>query len=933
MAPTPQDLLAPYLEGSARPNGDIDSHCPLHNDQRRSAVINFEEGVWFCNTEGIGGTLDDLISQRSDWVEPPSSNGSTKIKRSNASPGTLPSEATVEGWKRALQADPILLEDLKVARGLWTKTLDYYEVGWCRSSGAYTIPVRDSAGKLLNIRYYQLRPPADRRKIWGIKGHNKPVLYPWSALHKAKEYVIICGGELDAMVTNQYNFRTVTRTAAERVWHPVWSKQFKGKLVYLCHDCDHAGQAANRKVARALAGIASEVRIIRLPYPITAKHGKDLTDWWLDHDADRGAFQRLLDEAIPWDESMAADPEEIDPGAASVVDAFDSRRAGKPLALTLTVKGRQEPGYTVPRKVKYDCSMDKGPICEICPMKGEGGEMEKVIAGSDPAILEMVGSTRPQLIKLLQLMASIPKCEKLNINVSEHQAVEVLYGRPSVDHSGGEDTQDNSDYKNIKLMSVGRHDTSPNQTVRIVGALHPDPRRQSNEFLAWDLTKQETSLDRFEMDSRVQGLLKQFRPDPGQLPLAKLRDIAEDLSAHATQIYGRPELHAAMDLVFHSAISFDFDGKRMIRGWLELLVVGDTRTGKSEVATRLTRHYSAGEVVGCESATYAGIIGGLQQFGANKEWAITWGVIPMMDRRLVVLDEISGLSMESIGAMSSARSSGVAELQKIQQERTHARTRLIWLGNPRDGRMSDFTYGVQAIRPLIGNPEDIARFDLAMSVSSGDVKSSDINRSREVGAQQYSREAASLLLRWAWSRSPDQIVWGDGATAAVYKAADALGARYVEEPPLIQAANAREKVARVAVALAARLFSSDERGEKVVVERAHVRSAVSFIDRLYNMAGFGYAERSREVIEDRAAAERPDNINHARAILGRNPGLDKFLRSQGTFRRQDLEEILDVDREAANAVISELYALRMIWKDKAQVKLTPTLHRLLREGK
>jgi hypothetical protein len=30
---------------------------------------------------------------------------------------------------------------------------------------------------------------------------------------------------------------------------------------------------------------------------VTEKHGKDLTDWWLDHDHDREAFQRLLDEA------------------------------------------------------------------------------------------------------------------------------------------------------------------------------------------------------------------------------------------------------------------------------------------------------------------------------------------------------------------------------------------------------------------------------------------------------------------------------------------------------------------------------------------------------------------------------------------------------------------------------------------------------------
>jgi hypothetical protein len=49
------------------------------------------------------------------------------------------------------------------------------------------------------------------------------------------------------------------------------------------------------------------------------------------------------------------------------------------------------------------------------------------------------------------------------------------------------------------------------------------------------------------------------------------------------------------------------------------------------------------------------------------------------------------------------------------------------------------------------------------------------------------------------------------------------------------------------------------------------------------------------------------------------------------FRRQALEEILDIAREEANAIISQLYELRMVYKDKGDVKLTPTLHRLLRE--
>lgn len=926
-----QKLLSPYIAGgSTRENGDIDAHCPLHNDRRRSAVLNFEEGVWYCNAEGVGGSITDLVARREEWVDPPRSNGRAIIRKPTAaSAAGLPSEAEVMEWRKALRRDSIAMDDLKAARGIWTKTADYYELGWSRAMDAYTIPVRDVKGRLLNVRRYQIRVPEGRRKIWGITGHNSPVLYPFSALSKAKRsrYIIICEGELDAIILNQYNFRAITRTGAARIWNDGWSKLLTGLVVYVCHDCDSTGQDANRKVARSVVRVAEEVRTIRLPYPIAEKGGKDVTDWWIEHDGDRDAFQRLLDEAQPFDESMTADPEEIDPSEASVVDAFDSRRSGKPLSLTVTVKGKHEPGYTIPRKVAFRCTRDAGKMCEFCPMKIEEEGIDLVVAGADPAILEMVDATKAQVNEVLRRMVGIPKCPKVAIKIQERQAIEVLYARPSVEHNNG---SSNADYKNIKLLSVGRHDTSPNQTVRVVGALHPDPRKQRNEFLTWDLSKLETSIDRFEMDSELMAMLSSFQPGPGEKPLAKLREIADDLAEHVTFIYGRPELHAAMDLVFHSVTSFDFDGKRMNRGWLELLVVGDTRTGKSEVASRLVRHLGGGEVVSCESATLAGVLGGLQQFGANKEWIVNWGFLPLNDRRLVVLDEITGLSQEDIGSMSSIRSSGIAELNKIQQERTHARTRLIWLGNPRGARMSDYTYGVQAIRPLIGNAEDIARFDFAMSVSSSDVKSSEINRSRPARRLLHSREAYATLLRWAWSRTPEQVVFDEGTQEAVYRAANDLGRRYVEDPPLIQAANVREKIARLSVALAARLFSTDPRGENVIVRRAHVRAAVAFLDRLYSMEGFGYAERSTEILQDAQSAKR--NIELTKKYLKNRPGLPPFLRSQGKFRRQDLEEILNIEREEANVIISQLYDMRMIYKEKGDVKLSPTLHEILREG-
>ena len=144
----------------------------------------------------------------------------------------------------------------------------------------------------------------------------------------------------------------------------------------------------------------------------------------------------------------------------------------------------------------------------------------------------------------------------------------------------------------------------------------------------------------------------------------KLTEIYTDLSHNVTFIYDRPSLIFAFDLAFHSALSFNFQGKPVHKGWVEALIVSDTRCGKSETADKLVNHYKLGEICSAENTSFAGLVGGMQQVGSR--WHLTWGKIPINDRRLVIIDEVSGLETDVIGLMSGIRASGVAEIIKIK---------------------------------------------------------------------------------------------------------------------------------------------------------------------------------------------------------------------------------------------------------------------------
>ena len=275
------DVLAPWLEEQG-PNSQSEwgMHCPFHDDSKRSASFNTEKGLFFCQTCGWGLTTKQLTQRIKDGEfvndRDQIQKGPADQKRSEPL-----SDARVPGWSSALLGNRTALRQFQDRRGLDRATIESYQLGWDKGARAYTIPVHDSDGTLLNVRRYSL-DPGERRKMWSVAGHGTPVLYPLEGHQHWGKQVVICEGELDTLLTIQHGFDAVTRTGAAKVWRPEWNQYFVGKDVYLCHDMDTPGQEANAMHATSLATVAHAVFFITLPYPVTPKDGKDLTDFWMD---------------------------------------------------------------------------------------------------------------------------------------------------------------------------------------------------------------------------------------------------------------------------------------------------------------------------------------------------------------------------------------------------------------------------------------------------------------------------------------------------------------------------------------------------------------------------------------------------------------------------------------------------------------------------
>lgn len=413
---------------------------------------------------------------------------------------------------------------------------------------------------------------------------------------------------------------------------------------------------------------------------------------------------------------------------------------------------------------------------------------------------------------------------------------------------------------------------------------------------------------------------------------SKFDEIHQDLAIHVTKIYDRPELMISIDLVFHSVLSFNFLGNMVRKGWLECLILGDTGCGKTSTVASLIKHYKAGDICTGEGATFAGIVGGAQQFAGN--WSITWGQAPLMDRRLLAIDEVSGLTTEMISNMSGMRSDGIAALTKIHQEKTFARTRLIWISNPR-GRnkgLRAYNTGIEAVQELIGRPEDVRRFDFAVTVASGEVATKVFNRRVDSKGipHRYTSQLCHEQVMWAWSRKSEQITITPEAEELILNRSEKMSKQFHASVPLVEPADQRIKLARLAVAAAARLFSTDETGERVIVGPEHVEFIYQFLLQIYTKKSLAYDLYSRQKFAEETILH-PDAMMEL--VTGHGEHFVDSLLDARSLNVSDIELICGTEKTETKDLVGALIKNRCLKRGRFGFFKTPAFIELLKLAK
>lgn len=963
-------FFAEYLPGMRRVGqaNQFEARCPFHDGDAPFGV-NVTTGAWMCRNPDCSGhaggdVFDFYIKMRSctfpeavralagrcGMIVAPPSTGDNTVE-------PIP-ENTVQTYVIQLHARPDAIEALKAKCGWDDDTIRRFKIGYHR--GRFTIPIYDETGRVMNVRMYDPNAARSEDKMISWRaGYGTARLYPIANLLDSDPSipVFIFEGEKDTILANQHGLLAVTTTGGAGTWRNGWSVMFSGRDVCVCYDNDDAGRAGARKVATEVAPYAARVRILKIP--LLEPAGADFSDFIVKANHSIEDFhQRVV--ALAEEYRPAAADEEAGtgaavytppadgvafnfggpgdapaplPGAESSVPLVPLSEAGaaeyndKPVQMLVLIGGRGRE-FMVPDSVRVRCTPMDAEMCSNCPNSecDTPGNRLYPIRYRGAELLEYINTDSDRVHGRLKGKLGIPsKCSAHRMIHESKRDVVQMFLNPAIDAMGPDDDEK---YVYREAYFDGVRDIEPTQTYRVAGTTVAHPKTQQVTHILSGAEPARTSIEAFEMTPAVRERMTVFRPtEPGVEGLWRHLDRMYDDLEKVTRIVQRRDLMLAVDLTYHSALSFIFQGQRIVRGWVEALFAGDTRTGKSAVAENMLRHYRAGEFTNGENTTRAGLVAAVKQIGTG--WTLQWGVLPLNDKRLVIIDEAGNLTVEDIGSMSSLRSSGVAEVVKVERSVARCRVRQIWIANPRpygperSTAMSAYPSGVHVVKELIGAAEDIARFDIVVTASQDDVALHKVNEQRSEGEPTiYTPAVCHDRVMWAWSRTHEQVLWAEGSQDQLLRYAMQQGKdyQYAGAVPIVQPNEQRIKLARLAVSAAAMFFSTDASGETIVVRPEHVDFAYQYLERLYNKPSLAYKHYA-EACRRNNTLTNPAKVAE---IVGRVESAAQHLLDNETFTQGDLEMFLGcTDRDQAKTDTRTLMECRFFVKRGSILKKTP----------
>lgn len=870
---------------------EVSVRCPFHDDRHASMHINLEKGVWHCkvcsdgDNRGHGNEYDfyqmimeesgEVITREEAKEDVERIIGIPRekiVSEGKCNEEKIIPESEIDDWFNNLKNNERALSYLHEKRGISNETINRFMIGYDEIHDRYIIPIRNKEGQCVNVRKYSISGKPKMLPYAIGYGHNR--LFPINNIEC--DDVLLCEGEWDALLAIQNGFNGITFTGGANSKPKEYAHLFTDKKVAICYDNDKAGKDGANGMLVALEEYAMSVKIIGLPVD---EEKEDITDYFVKYKYNKEDLRKLIEDhpiltgisdnilEVPFDNSQ-------DPEYEKKIISYEAR----------VLKVGSE--TSIPRTISMSCDAD-GKACNFCPVCSGNYNAKVKLLSEFPIKMYMEEEEKRE--KLTNKHFGV-KCNNVT-----HEWQDLIRMRRIIIDDG------NSNGKiNTKVAYTYVEDVEEFQEYKFRGTYVVSPKKGDGSVnILTDAEPLETTIDSFQYQDGMFDKLGNTKED--------FWEAISDISNNIVEVFDRDYEMAMIVLTYLSPLQtyYRSSENNLQNSFAQLLMVGETSTGKTTMTRTFMDAVGLGEQIPAEGATLPGLTSATI---ITKDGTINVpGALPKNNKGLVILEEFSGLSREVLTQLTYVRSEGKVKSVKAGGGEHEARVRMIMISNPRGGSKASGAM-IDDVISLVKSEEDLRRMDLAIGL-----KQIEINRKKQI-EKKITPDMLRNLILFAWSRRPDQIIFTDDAIDKLEELGNKMSKKYVYNESLVTKSEQDRKMAKYAAAIAMLMNSRDETGECVIVDELHAEFTYELFECSYTSQDMGYKKKSillRKSL-DRAAKHDDEVIE----VFEKYPMLENYLDSNREIKINVFSGYLNIDSQEANRLIRLLVSnMVLVLKD------------------
>lgn len=752
-------------------------------------------------------------------------------------------------------------------------------------------------GHLLDVRTYN---PGGEPKIKSRIGSTSGLIIPFDdwEVTPLTRMTILCAGEKDMAIARSHGLNAITLTGGENTL-PSQITYFKNRHVAICYDNDEAGLKGAYKVAKALLKYTPYVKVIT-SFHEGMENKEDITDFFVKYNHTKTDLINCI-ESTEW-----FTYEDVKTEENKQYPIMDLLSASRPENLEKTVRSNvqiesiSEATFSCASRIEAEKFQETDGGCML---KGETREWElsEETCGN---ILKMIDNNiKEDNLKIVykDLMHIMRNEKYVKVNVTERVTIFKCY---LTDMYETNDTTQNTQPMEYVAYSINNKLES-GQKYMITHKIIPHPNKgQQLVMVIQDAEQANDSVSNFELTDDVKQSLDTIRNLPGNV--SEKIDLLTEKVKGLLGYNGINTLIQAIDFAYNTPLQFNFGTFKNVRAYLDTIIVGESRTGKSSTATALRKLYELGTFTSLagNSATIPGLVGGSNKTTGGYQTKA--GIIPQNHKGLIIFEEFGKSNANVIKELTDIRSSNEVRITRVAGTITlPAMVRMISLTNPKtkDGNIraiASYPNGIEVLKDLIEAAEDIARYDLIAILPDRGTAQIDPFWEPEKPLEQ---KVYKDRIRWIWSRSPEQIIISDDLQRGIIETANALNQQY-DGHIKIFGTEAWKKLTRLSIAIAGYVCSTDETYENIVVKEEHVVYAFEYLINLYDNPTFKLKEfinheKQFTEIDDEGVARLQD-------IYNKSPMLILQLEQYSTTCKSILMAATGMEQKELNGALNQL---------------------------